>query len=112
MECSYPFYSPPKGGDTETDPKRSPKANKEKHAEQVTGDTIRIWILEFVAKTTIDVDPYTLGEILYMINAREEELQIGWACSAQAPDLLPEKYKNKSGSSKSTTAKSIKAVFE
>jgi len=29
-----------------------------------------------------------------MIQARDEEIQITWACSAQNPDMLPKKKKN------------------
>ncbi len=47
-----------------------------------------------------------------MIQAREEEIQIGWACSAQNPDLLPEKYKKKSGGGTKAAKSSIKAKFQ
>jgi hypothetical protein len=35
-----------------------------------------------------------------MMNAREEELQISWACSAQNPDLLPESIQKKNKAAK------------
>lgn len=43
-----------------------------------------------------------------MIQAREEELQITWACSAQSPDLLPDKYKKQKAKPKQV----IRAFFE
>lgn len=67
--------------------------------------------MEFTAKSGIVPDEYTLGELLDMIQAREEEVQVGWACSAQDPKLLPEKYRRKSGGTKAAKA-AIRAVFE
>lgn len=34
-----------------------------------------------------------MGNIIDMLQVRYEELQIGWACSAQNPDLLPDSIK-------------------
>jgi hypothetical protein len=45
-----------------------------------------------------------------MIAARDEEMQVSWACAAQSPDLLPEKYRGKADVKKSVSA--IKAHFE
>jgi len=39
-----------------------------------------------------------MGEITDMLLIRMEELQIGWACSAQNPSLLPESLKRARGS--------------
>lgn len=48
-----------------------------------------------------------------MIAKHDEEVQIGWACSAQSPDLLPEKYKKQDAKAKKTKTKSmLKAYFE
>lgn len=71
-----------------------------------------MWILEFTGKTGINPDPYSLGELLHMIRAREEEIQVGWACSAGNPDLLPEKYQRTKKSNPSATSSIIRAVFE
>lgn len=71
-----------------------------------------MWILEYIGKTGINPDPYTLGELLHMLRSREEELQIAWACSAQNPDLLPEKYQKAKKSNPSATSSIIRAVFE
>lgn len=35
-----------------------------------------------------------MGQIIDMLQIRYEELQIGWACSAQNPDLLPDSIRH------------------
>lgn len=102
------FFRPPSERISEGPASTSPRGNKKK-AEGISADTIEVWVLEFIGKTGVNVDNYTLGQVLDMIHARDEEIQIGWACAAQSPDLLPQKYKKK-GSKK--TASFIKAVFE
>lgn len=48
-----------------------------------------------------------------MIEVRDEEVQVGWACSAQSPDLLPDKYKKQEIKAKKQRTKSmLKAYFE
>jgi hypothetical protein len=46
-----------------------------------------------------------------MIAARDEETQINWACSAQSPELLPERYRKPKSSGKQTSS-FIKGIFE
>lgn len=67
-------------------------------------------MIEFIGKSGVDVWQFTLGEILDMIQARDEETQINWACSAQSPEMLPKRYK--SAPAKKKTASFIKGIFE
>ena len=46
-----------------------------------------------------------------MSKARDEELQVSWACSAQNADLLPESYK-KSKTSKEAKRQRIEKHFK
>lgn len=111
VERSLPFYWTPSRGDFERDSEGSTKTPETKNSRKLESGELRQWVLEFTAKSGVNPDPYTLGELLDMIQAREEEIQVGWACSAQNPDLLPEKYRKQSSGTKAAKA-SIKAVFE
>lgn len=51
-------------------------------------------ILEFVATIGFYPEQFTIGEVIDMLQMRMENQQIGWACSAQNPDLLPQRMKN------------------
>ena len=53
------------------------------------------YIMEFVAKIGFYPNQFTMGEVIDMLQIRMEEQQIGWACSAQNPDLLPESVRKK-----------------
>ncbi len=51
-------------------------------------------ILEFVATIGFYPNEFTMGEVIDMLQIRMENQQISWACSAQNPDLLPQRFKN------------------
>lgn len=41
-----------------------------------------------------------MGEVIQMLKKLDEIEQIGWACSAQNPDLLPEDLRHAKGGGK------------
>lgn len=99
MDGNHQFFR----SNSEVDASRNQKARKRpsdgdaaNKPEEVREQYLRQSIIEFIGKTGIDpnsLDEFTLGEILDMIKARDEDAQIAWACSAQNPDLLPESIK-------------------
>lgn len=111
MGGTYAFFRSPSQGLLEGRTETSTKANSQP-AKELSRGTLQGWIVEFVGKSGVDIFPYTLGEVLDMIAARDEEAQINWACSAQSPELLPEKYRKAPAASKKRTTAFIKGVFE
>ena len=109
----FRFFRPPWGdeeGGSSNNNKTSPQTSKERNAES-NPVIIKQLIYEFVGKTGTDISRFTLGEVLAIIRAREEEIQINRACSAQSSELLPDRLKKSNKNAKSVNSH-IKAQFE
>lgn len=87
MVCCSKFYAIPGKGDV--------KISKETvHGDvSISREELREFVLKLIARTGINPDTYTMGELFLIAKEHNYQKQTDRACSAQSPDMLPKSDK-------------------
>jgi hypothetical protein len=60
-------------------------------SKETNEEELRFFVLSLIARTGINPDRYTYGELITIANEADYETQVDRACSAQSSDMLPKR---------------------